>query len=60
MVPQGGGWYTYTLYGDNLPGTFQWGGDAWVAVQFVANDADGQPIAHSDIYRKVTLGRCYQ
>jgi parallel beta-helix repeat protein len=60
MIPQGGGWYTYTLYGENLPGTFQWSGDAWVAVQFVANGKDGQPIAHSDIYRKVTLGRCYQ
>jgi hypothetical protein len=58
MTPQGGGWYTLTLYGEDFPDTSKWGHDAWLEIQFVANGKDGQPIARSDVYRRVTLGRC--
>ncbi len=58
MTPQGGGWYTLTLYGEDFPDTSKWGHDAWLEIQFVANGKDGQPVARSEVYRKVTLGRC--
>jgi hypothetical protein len=58
MTPQGGGWHTLTLYSEDFPNTSKWGHDAWVEIQLIANGKDGQPIARSEVYRKVTLGRC--
>jgi hypothetical protein len=58
MAPQGGGWYTLTLYSEDFPNTSKWGHDAWLEIQLVANGKDGQPIARSEVYRKVTLGLC--
>jgi hypothetical protein len=59
MIPQGGGWYTLTIYSEVFPAdVLQWNHEAWLAIQFVANGKDGQPIAHSAVYRQVTLGRC--
>jgi CSLREA domain-containing protein len=59
MIPQGGGWYTLTIYSEDFPAdVLQWNHEAWLAIQFVANGKDGQPIAHSAVYRQVTLGRC--
>jgi CSLREA domain-containing protein len=60
MIPQGGGWYQLTLYGEDLPGTFEWSGDAWIAVQFIANGKDGEILARSEVYRQVTLGQCHR
>jgi hypothetical protein len=60
MIPQGGGWYALTLYGENLIGIFQSQDEVWVAVQFVANGKDGQVLGRSAVYRQVTLGKCYQ
>jgi hypothetical protein len=59
MLPQGGGWYTLTLYSEDFPtDILQWQNDALLAVQFVANGPDGQPIAHSPVFRMVTVGWC--
>ncbi len=60
MIPKGGGWYELTLYGENLIGNFQSQDEIWVAIQFVANGKDGRVLAHSPVYRQVTLGKCYQ
>jgi hypothetical protein len=58
MIPQGGGWYQYTLYSEDLPDIFNWRSEAWLAVQFVANGESGQVLARSAVYRQVTLGLC--
>jgi hypothetical protein len=58
MIPQGGGWYKLTIYSEDFPDTSKWGHDGWLEIQLVANGKDGQPIARSEVYRKVTLGRC--
>jgi hypothetical protein len=60
MTPQGGGWYILTLFSEDFPDTSRWGHDAWLEIQLVANGKDGQTIARSEVYRKVTLGRCMQ
>jgi hypothetical protein len=60
MIPQGGGWYTLTVYGEDFPDATKWGHDALLEIQLVANGKDGQPIARSEVYRKVTLARCKQ
>jgi hypothetical protein len=60
MTSEGGGWYELTLYGEDLLGGFQSNDEIWVAIQFVANGKDGQVLARSQIYRQVTLGKCYQ
>jgi hypothetical protein len=58
MTPQGGGWYELTLWAENLTGAQEQAGEAWVAIQFVANGENGQVLARSKIFRKVTLGQC--
>ncbi|MBN1440341.1 MAG: hypothetical protein JW929_13115 [Anaerolineales bacterium] len=60
MIPQGGGWYQLTLYGEDLIGDLRSNDEIWVAIQFVANAKDGKILARSEIFRKITLGRCYQ
>jgi hypothetical protein len=60
MIPQGGGWYQLTIYSEDFPDTSKWGHEAWLEIQFVANGKDGKPIARSAVYRRVTLGLCYQ
>ncbi len=59
MIPQGGGWYQLTLYSEDFPvDVLKWQNEGWLAVQFVANGADGQVLARSAVYRQVTLGLC--
>jgi hypothetical protein len=58
MIPQGDGWYELILWGENIPGAPGWEGEAWVAVQFVANGKDGEILARSEVYRQLTLGQC--
>jgi hypothetical protein len=58
MIPQGNGVYGLVLYAEDLPDIMDWEHDAWLYIQFVANDEDGQPIARSSVYRTVTLSTC--
>ncbi|MFN2298675.1 MAG: choice-of-anchor Q domain-containing protein [Anaerolineales bacterium] len=59
MIPQGGGWYTLTLYSEDFPTEIlEWNNAAVLAIQFVANGPDGEPIARSPVFRMVTVGRC--
>ncbi len=61
MIPQGGGWYTLTLYSEDFPADIlKWRNEAWLAVQFVANGPDGKILARSAVYRQVTVGQCRQ
>ncbi|MBN1438080.1 MAG: right-handed parallel beta-helix repeat-containing protein, partial [Anaerolineales bacterium] len=60
MIPQGGGWYTLTIYSEDFPDLSTVKGELWLAVQFVANDAGGQALAHSTVFRQVTVGQCMQ
>ena len=59
MTPMGSGWYALTLTGNDLPSIGQWQTEAWLDFQFVANDANNQPIAWSPVIRKVTFWQCY-
>jgi hypothetical protein len=59
MIPQGSGWYTLSFAGNDLPDVDDWWEDAWLDFQFVAFNANKQPIARSEVYRKVTLSQCY-
>jgi CSLREA domain-containing protein len=58
MAPQGGGWYTLTIYSEDFPDLSALNGELWLAVQFVANNQNGQALAHSAVYRQVTVGQC--
>ncbi len=57
MNPQGGGWYMLYIFGDDFP-TIDEFEDTWIDFQFVANNADHQPIAWSAVVREVTLRQC--
>jgi hypothetical protein len=59
MMPLGGGWYSLTISGNDLPSIGRWKSEAWLDFQFVANNANNQPIAWSPVFRKVTLWQCY-
>jgi hypothetical protein len=52
--------YPPTISAGDLPGIMNWQSDARLEIQFVANGKDGQPLARSEVYRKVTLMRCMQ
>jgi hypothetical protein len=58
MTPLGSGWFQYTLSADEIPGVQNWQVDAWLAVQFVANNQNGQKLANSAIRRDVTVSLC--
>ncbi len=59
MIPQGSGWYALTVAGNDFPNIGTWKTEAWLDFQFVANNANNQPIAWSPVFRKVTLWQCY-
>ena len=59
MIPTGSGWYALTINGDDLPNLAQGTSEAWLDLQFVANDANNQPIARSTVIRQVTYKRCF-
>jgi hypothetical protein len=59
MSPLGGGKYFFTLVLDDLPGHATLAvKEAWLQYQFVANDVDGKPLLHSDVFDNVTLAYC--
>jgi hypothetical protein len=58
MTPQGGGWYALTIHSEDFPDLSKLNGELWLAVQFVANGPNDQVLAHSAVYRQVTVGRC--
>jgi CSLREA domain-containing protein len=60
MIPQGGGWYKLTIHSEDFPDLSKLNGELWLAVQFVANGPNDQVLAHSAIYRQVTVGQCMQ
>jgi hypothetical protein len=59
MIPQGSGWYALTIAANDLPSIGRWKTEAWLDFQFVANNANNQPVAWSAVIRKVTLWQCY-
>ena len=59
MSPIGGGKYFFTLTLDKLPSYLSMEiQEAWLQYQFVANDKDGTPILHSDVFQNVTFSYC--
>jgi hypothetical protein len=59
MIPISSDWYALTIVGNDLPSIGQWQTEAWLDFQFVANDANSQPIAWSPVIRQVTFWQCY-
>jgi hypothetical protein len=61
MIRDNSGVYALVLNSEDFPNDIlKWQSEAWLAVQFVANGSDGQPIGRSAVYRQVTLGMCRQ
>jgi hypothetical protein len=59
MKRDASGVYALVLNSEDFPNDIlKWQSEAWLAVQFVANGSDGQPIGRSAVYRQVTLGLC--
>jgi hypothetical protein len=59
MSPIGSGKYFFTMTLDDLPNFASMEiMEAWLQYQFVANDKDGTPILHSDVFANVTLAYC--
>jgi hypothetical protein len=59
MSPLGGGKYFFTMTLDDLPSFASMEiKEAWLQYQFVANDKDGTPLLHSDVFANVTLAYC--
>lgn len=58
MIPQSGGWYKLMVKSEDFPDVSQIKGDMWLAVQFIANDKNGQVLARSAVLRQVTVGQC--
>ncbi len=59
MSSIGGVKYFYTLLASDLPGYAAWKfKESWLQYQFVANDKDGTPLAHSDVFENITLAYC--
>jgi hypothetical protein len=59
MIPGSSGQYVLTITGNDLPSIGQWQTEAWLDFQFVANDANSQPVAWSPVFRQVTFWQCY-
>jgi predicted outer membrane repeat protein len=59
MERLGNGWYQLELSGNDLPKIPTGQAEAWLDIQFVANDASYLPIARSAVFRQVTLQRCF-
>jgi CSLREA domain-containing protein len=59
MERLGDGWYQLALSGNDLPKIPTGQAEAWLDIQFVANDASYLPIARSVVFRQVTLQRCF-
>jgi len=57
MIPAGGGFYSFTLLSEDVPG-YNAFAEAWLQYQFVANDKDGNPILRSAVFGDITLSRC--
>jgi hypothetical protein len=54
----GNGWYQLALFGNDLPSIYGWKHEAWLDIQFVANDSNYQPVARSAVIRQVTVRQC--
>jgi CSLREA domain-containing protein len=59
MERLGDGWYQLILSGNDLPKISTGHTEAWLDIQFVANDSNYLPIARSAVLRQVTLQRCF-